>query len=838
MVEARLAADTGASLNDHITVTIALEELNANVPLTGFSDNCNRALLSCAIEALLEHLGSQVPLLRAYGRDAPTAGIVATLQSLTRMAQSHHAFIPEDLVRLLVISVSLNVTHSFFFGFVVPQVPSLLDALREIVSSRQFLPSYWVLKLLQRYFEPRKNAEARRHRAKALEVRTHSTDYVCPVILTVLVPSQKFVESRDLLYIILDLIPAASSLSTSSSGRWMRPGSEGICSAHNDHSNAYLDQDLDQTLLFTKEERLEKDMSILTYEALFTLHHVLIFLLVKEKKEGEEIVSILSKTQALDAQRAAKIKTKDWTATISLCDSEYDVALHEERLQLTTTAKREIGEKLLSKHRFLMDAVVDVRLARSCQTIVALINFLVHFFSQELDKEKKAFQSTRVPPGGFVLYEDERADPDGTILFQIGSDTEYRRKRATLPMRRSYLDDPIREYGGEEETEAEAHERKLNEMFAFLECYQADVATLDDRSRLFPEQRTILLPLFSFSHASSADSSNHSFFYVSSVSAELARVRERDQDFLTLDELVFEEEHGEENIPQQARSGHRVDVASLADTKRERKRTTPPLKQQLSHTQTRPSRDVKPSLLVHPSSSKGGYSVGVDLLPQSSGQLSSSRVPRFMNGSNFRRLDVARHQTLVQHQAQEQQKKHETLRDGGVVVMVKPAKVPDRWQRPPHPRPAPVIPADVRISAHTCDACIACNDVCESTNCFFCAEKEYQLQVAFTETSLPRSSHSATRSSSFNTERKYSSCEVRRHQSARSCWVVIFGFVYDVTDLLSSHPGGMDVLLTAAAVGKDMGELFVAKHPARAKRVLENYYLGEFYQCENRTVLA
>lgn len=37
--------------------------------------------------------------------------------------------------------------------------------------------------------------------------------------------------------------------------------------------------------------------------------------------------------------------------------------------------------------------------------------------------------------------------------------------------------------------------------------------------------------------------------------------------------------------------------------------------------------------------------------------------------------------------------------------------------------------------------------------------------------------------------------EVERHASRQSCWVVISGHVYDVTDFLDEHPGGAGIIL-------------------------------------------
>ncbi|KIV98550.1 uncharacterized protein PV09_09647 [Verruconis gallopava] len=53
--------------------------------------------------------------------------------------------------------------------------------------------------------------------------------------------------------------------------------------------------------------------------------------------------------------------------------------------------------------------------------------------------------------------------------------------------------------------------------------------------------------------------------------------------------------------------------------------------------------------------------------------------------------------------------------------------------------------------------------------------------------------------------------EVSTHRSADSCWVILYGKVYDVTSFLSSHPGGSKVILRLA--GTDATEEYDPIHP-------------------------
>ncbi|KAI3529841.1 FMN-dependent dehydrogenase [Colletotrichum abscissum] len=53
--------------------------------------------------------------------------------------------------------------------------------------------------------------------------------------------------------------------------------------------------------------------------------------------------------------------------------------------------------------------------------------------------------------------------------------------------------------------------------------------------------------------------------------------------------------------------------------------------------------------------------------------------------------------------------------------------------------------------------------------------------------------------------------DIAKHNSADSCWVIVHGKAYDVTDFLPEHPGGSKIILKYA--GKDATEEFDPIHP-------------------------
>ncbi len=71
---------------------------------------------------------------------------------------------------------------------------------------------------------------------------------------------------------------------------------------------------------------------------------------------------------------------------------------------------------------------------------------------------------------------------------------------------------------------------------------------------------------------------------------------------------------------------------------------------------------------------------------------------------------------------------------------------------------------------------------------------------------------------------------VVEHSTTDNCWIVINNNVYNVTDFISSHPGGKAIV---DGCGKDATELFETRpsgsgtpHSDRARTMLEKYYIG------------
>lgn len=67
--------------------------------------------------------------------------------------------------------------------------------------------------------------------------------------------------------------------------------------------------------------------------------------------------------------------------------------------------------------------------------------------------------------------------------------------------------------------------------------------------------------------------------------------------------------------------------------------------------------------------------------------------------------------------------------------------------------------------------------------------------------------------------------EIEKHNTEHDVWIIVHDKVYDCTEYLELHPGGMDSILINA--GADSTEDFVAIHSSKATKMLEKFYIGD-----------
>ncbi len=78
--------------------------------------------------------------------------------------------------------------------------------------------------------------------------------------------------------------------------------------------------------------------------------------------------------------------------------------------------------------------------------------------------------------------------------------------------------------------------------------------------------------------------------------------------------------------------------------------------------------------------------------------------------------------------------------------------------------------------------------------------------------------------------KKYSLSEVKQHNQAHDCWLVIDGKVYDVTEMIETHSGGKDKIVPVC--GTDATIYFQTQggngsHSLGAQQKLNDFLIGE-----------
>lgn len=93
-----------------------------------------------------------------------------------------------------------------------------------------------------------------------------------------------------------------------------------------------------------------------------------------------------------------------------------------------------------------------------------------------------------------------------------------------------------------------------------------------------------------------------------------------------------------------------------------------------------------------------------------------------------------------------------------------------------------------------------------------------------TPTSTPSTPITISTSTPTNQPFLLTSNEVAQHNSANDCFIIISNKIYNITNFLPYHPGGINAILPYC--GKD-GTAAFANHSQNANNILSSYYIGE-----------
>eukprot|EP00045_Choanoeca_perplexa_P002858 m.27065 g.27065 ORF g.27065 m.27065 type:complete len:279 (-) comp11746_c0_seq1:82-918(-) len=122
-----------------------------------------------------------------------------------------------------------------------------------------------------------------------------------------------------------------------------------------------------------------------------------------------------------------------------------------------------------------------------------------------------------------------------------------------------------------------------------------------------------------------------------------------------------------------------------------------------------------------------------------------------------------------------------------------------------------------------CGACPFCPDTCRQASCATCSAKEDALAQS-TEGRRQKGCK----------KQLFTMCQVKRHNTADSCWLVANKIVYDVTEFLTlSHPGGTATILRKGGTDVSRDYKF---HSAKTKSLLwKRFAIGVLVKCPGET---
>uniref|UniRef100_A0A7S3K3K6 Cytochrome b5 heme-binding domain-containing protein n=1 Tax=Aureoumbra lagunensis TaxID=44058 RepID=A0A7S3K3K6_9STRA len=110
-----------------------------------------------------------------------------------------------------------------------------------------------------------------------------------------------------------------------------------------------------------------------------------------------------------------------------------------------------------------------------------------------------------------------------------------------------------------------------------------------------------------------------------------------------------------------------------------------------------------------------------------------------------------------------------------------------------------------------CDACPYCDDRCSNPCCIVCSTKPITKRQG----------------------NRFTRCEIRRHSTAESCWLVAGSTIYDVTSFIPRHPAGTYSIVRNAG-GRDCTE-DLAFHSGKAQKLWNQHKIGRLMLCPSES---
>ncbi|KAL7527365.1 hypothetical protein ACHAWF_002148 [Thalassiosira exigua] len=140
----------------------------------------------------------------------------------------------------------------------------------------------------------------------------------------------------------------------------------------------------------------------------------------------------------------------------------------------------------------------------------------------------------------------------------------------------------------------------------------------------------------------------------------------------------------------------------------------------------------------------------------------------------------------------------------------------------------PASAAHERPEAGECDACPRCADACDDADCASCRKKLSALHDCCEAPCWLGWLRGSDRGC-----KTYTRCQLRRHRTPSSAWILVGTEIYDATPYLDRHPGGTEAILKKTGGAKDCAE-DLGFHSRRAQKEWRRHRVGTLVECRGR----
>ena len=141
----------------------------------------------------------------------------------------------------------------------------------------------------------------------------------------------------------------------------------------------------------------------------------------------------------------------------------------------------------------------------------------------------------------------------------------------------------------------------------------------------------------------------------------------------------------------------------------------------------------------------------------------------------------------------------------------------------------------IRVPDTTCDACVFCNDVCGNPDCLSCDKRSECSSLSRCDPN-PAFPFLTIGKKCDSSERYYTMCQLKRHCTMESAWILVGDTIYDATPFLEIHPGGKQSILRKSGGACDC-EMDMTFHSKAAIRRMKSRKVGKLRKCEREAVL-